>query len=372
MATLHALTVKPSDSASVHKGVSLRLLTCSAAFAGSQYIRSMTKSDLVYKALTELTPWIYSASNLYILYLAMDNRFRSKYSTTTNVHYARKKEKPKLWILAAYINSRVHMVSGAALHIYGIFNAMQIWKGSPLNAAQIWFHSVMVIVNGLTALPLLKDMPYTNTRMHRLFGTGVVSNILTGTGTLWVWGHVSNNSGLLKVWCSLTLCKCTYRQQPIKKQTLFAQQLRHLMGAICISFGLYNLILSGMELHREGLRACSTENSTKNQQNGCRGNVDFIDQKPSDYIWSLILWLFCRGRPHKVLYDDGDGSDGLRSEPDRPSAAGNACYCVLWICCPVHRHVVHERKDQFQRAARSRKCHFHPRHHFMACFRVFS
>lgn len=227
MATSHALKMSNERTAgAIAVGGTLMV-------GASRYLSSLSSTfditKMCYEALIRVTPWIQIVTNTYILYLAIDNRFRSKYKINSNNHYRKVENRPKsqmettIKTLLYWINSRTHRISGSLLLLYGMHNAVKIIQEEPLQPWEFWMFTSQYMLNAMTALPLFQDLPYSNTRIQRLFAGAVTANVGTGFYCLWQWGHLTNDPILLK--------------------------LRHVLSAGGLLCGVYNTVMAAVDMY---------------------------------------------------------------------------------------------------------------------------
>ena len=124
--------------------------------------------------------------------------------------------------LFRFVNQLIHRVTGASLLAYCALNGVNIYKQRPMTSPEMYAFCGVLLVNSASAVILLENLPYTNSRIHRVFALSVISNVSTAVGLLRVWPDAMRNG------------------------TLF--RLRHLLNVPSLIGGVYAAVVSLLEM----------------------------------------------------------------------------------------------------------------------------
>mmetsp|Transcript_26843 Transcript_26843/g.42509 ORF Transcript_26843/g.42509 Transcript_26843/m.42509 type:complete len:368 (+) Transcript_26843:126-1229(+) len=98
------------------------------------------------------------------------------WSLTSNTKKKLKKREKSMYSLPM-LNSLVHRLCGGAFLAHSIYNAVAVLRGESMSESEALFVFSICGLSTITIFPLLSDLPYSNTRIHRLFAISQYSSI---------------------------------------------------------------------------------------------------------------------------------------------------------------------------------------------------
>eukprot|EP00485_Elphidium_margaritaceum_P015613 CAMPEP_0202730528 /NCGR_PEP_ID=MMETSP1385-20130828/186685_1 /ASSEMBLY_ACC=CAM_ASM_000861 /TAXON_ID=933848 /ORGANISM="Elphidium margaritaceum" /LENGTH=384 /DNA_ID=CAMNT_0049396803 /DNA_START=33 /DNA_END=1184 /DNA_ORIENTATION=+ len=124
--------------------------------------------NLALKALEYGIPGVQAAFSSYLLWEAW------RLSSKTKRQLQMKKKSLYSWSMA---NSIVHRFCGGAFLVHSIYNAVAVLRGKSMSKGEAVFVFSISGLSTLTIFPLLSDVAYSNTRIHRFFAISQYSSI---------------------------------------------------------------------------------------------------------------------------------------------------------------------------------------------------
>mmetsp|Transcript_29072 Transcript_29072/g.46084 ORF Transcript_29072/g.46084 Transcript_29072/m.46084 type:complete len:377 (-) Transcript_29072:129-1259(-) len=119
-----------------------------------------TASTLFQKAFLYGVPGAQIALSSYLLFKA--------WSLSSKTKNQLKMKKKSIYSLPMF-NAVVHRFCGGAFLVHSIYNSAALFRGKPVSKNEALLVFSIISVNTVTIFPLLADIAYTNTRIHRFF-----------------------------------------------------------------------------------------------------------------------------------------------------------------------------------------------------------